>query len=114
MSPPSSSRAPTVQYSCSVPTIPMSITSAPSSAMPRAYSAAMLSAESRMSRPSPHGELLDRRVLKIGEHARKAATDPVGELLVHLLRVGAPDVVGLEDRGVDHRDGFYRKPRRRK
>ena len=52
MSPPSSSRAPTVQYSCSVPTIPTSSTSAPSSAMPRAYSAAMLGAESRMSRPS--------------------------------------------------------------
>ena len=85
---------------CSVPTIPMSITSAPSSAMPRAYSRRHAGRRQPHVAPEPHGELLDRRGLEIGEHAREAAADAVGELLVHLLGVDAPDVVGLEDGGV--------------
>ena len=55
--------------------------------------------------PEPNGELLDGRVLKVGEHAREGAPDPVGELLVHLLGVGAPDVICLEDRRIRHARG---------
>ena len=53
----------------------------------------------------PDAQLGGRRALQIGEHAGKAAPDPVREPLVHLVRIEAADVVGLEDRGVDHGAG---------
>jgi len=53
----------------------------------------------------PHAQLGGRRALEVGQHARKATPDPVRERLVHLVRVEAPDVVGLEDRRVCHGAG---------
>ena len=65
---------------------------------------------------APEGDplLLGGRALKLREHVRKGPPDAVRERLVHLVRIGAADVVGLEYGGVCHRGGFYRNPRLRK
>ncbi len=52
MTPPSSSSSPTAKYTISVPTSPMSSTSAPPSAAPSMTAFAMDGEESRMSRPT--------------------------------------------------------------
>jgi len=52
-----------------------------------------------------HALLGGRSALELRQNTWKASPDPVGEPLVHLVGVGAPDVVGLEDRLVDHGAG---------
>ena len=70
----------------------------------------------RMSRPSASRSSLGSVSYIAGQHAREAAPDAVGHVLVDLLAVEAADVVGLEDSCVylGHAAGGYSQPRRRK
>ena len=82
--------------------MPMSSTSAPASAIPRAYCSAIAGADRRMSRAERDPQLAYRTAPE-GRRARgKGASDAVRELLVHLIGVDAAEVVGLED-GLVHR-----------
>ena len=61
--------------------------------------------------PDRHAQIVHGLVLQLAEHPGEGPPHSVGHLLVHLVRVGAADVVRLEDRGVDHDPWFYQSVR---
>ena len=92
---PGASSVPAAKYSRSVDASPRSTTSRPWRCTPSAKAAASSTPLGRMSRAT------STRVgaVGVGHEAGERRADALGQVGVELVGDGAPDVVGLEDRG---------------